>query len=75
MILGYFTNKPLCLDPRFWGRFSGFISVAAKISAQKWFLVAAIYEHFVTLVKTLYKHIILTIMLTWALGFHAKLAY
>ena len=25
MILGYFTNKPLCLGPRFWGRFSGFI--------------------------------------------------
>ena len=34
MILGYFTNKPLRLDPRFLGRFSGFICVAAKISAQ-----------------------------------------
>ena len=43
-ILGYFTNKPLCLDPRFWGRFSGFISIAAKTSAQKFFLVASIYE-------------------------------
>ena len=52
---GYFTNKPpLCLDPRFLGRFSGFISIAAKISAQKFFLVAAIYEHLVGgLVKTL----------------------
>ena len=55
MILGYFTNKPLCLGPRFWGRFSGFISIAAKTSAQKFFLVAAIYEHSVGgLVKTLY---------------------
>ena len=55
MILGYFTNKPLRLDPRFLGRFSGFICVAAKISAQKLFLVAAIYEHLVGgLVKTLY---------------------
>ena len=55
MILGYFTNKPLCLGPRFLGRFSGFISIAAKISAQKFFLVAAIYEHLVGgLVKTLY---------------------
>ena len=54
MILGYFTNKPLCLDPRFLGRISGFISIAAKISAQKFFLVAAIYEHLVGgLVKTL----------------------
>ena len=54
MILGYFTNKPLRLDPRFLGRFSGFIYVAAKISAQKLFLVAAIYEHLVGgLVKTL----------------------
>ena len=54
MILGYFTNKPLRLDPRFLGRFSGFICVAAKISAQKLFLVAAIYEHLVGgLVKTL----------------------
>jgi len=53
-ILGYFTNKPLCLDPRFLGRFSGFICFAAKISAQKFFLVAAIYEHLVGgLVKTL----------------------
>jgi len=54
MILGYFTNKPLRLDPRFLGRFSGFISITAKISAQKFFLVAAIYEHLVGgLVKTL----------------------
>ena len=54
MILGYFTNKPLRLDPRFLGRFSGFISIAAKISAQTFFLVAAIYEHLVGgLVKTL----------------------
>ena len=56
MILGYFTNKPLRLDPRFLGRFSGFMStcIAAKISAQKFFLVAAIYEHLVGgLVKTL----------------------
>ena len=54
MILGYFANKPLRLDPRFLGRFSGFISITAKISAQKFFLVAAIYEHLVGgLVKTL----------------------
>ena len=53
--LGYFTNKPLCLDPRFLGRFSGFFSIAGKSSAQKFFLVAAIYEHSVgTLVKTLF---------------------
>ena len=45
MILGFFTNKPLCLDPRFLGLISGFISTAAKTSAQKIFLVAAIYEH------------------------------
>ena len=52
---GTFTNKPLCLDPRFLGRFSGFISIAEKTSAQKFFLVAAIYEHSVGgLVKTLY---------------------
>ena len=56
MILGYFTNKPLCLGPRFLGRFSGFISIPAKISAQKFFLVATIYEHLVGgLVKTLYR--------------------
>ena len=55
MILGYFTNKPLCLGPRFWGQFSGYICIAAKISAQKFFLVAAIYEHLVGgLVKTPY---------------------
>ena len=58
MILGYFTNKPLCLGPRFWGRFSGFISITAKISPQKFFLVAAIYEHSVgALVKTLYMYL------------------
>ena len=58
MILGYFTNKPLRLDPRFLGRFSGFICVTAKISTQKFFLVAAIYEHLVGgLVKTLYMHV------------------
>ena len=57
MILGYFANKPLRLDPRFLGRFSGFISITAKISAQKFFLVvAAIYEHLVGgLVKTLFR--------------------
>ena len=62
MILGYFTNKPLCLGPRFWGRFSGFICVAAKISTQKFFLVAAIYEHLVGgLVKTLYMYMYLSL--------------
>ena len=56
MILGYFTNKPLCLGPRYWGRFSGFNFITGKSSAQKFFLVAAIYEHLVGgLVKTLYK--------------------
>ena len=54
MILGYFTNKPLCLGPRYWGRFSGFNFITGKSSAQKFFLVAAIYEHLVGgLVKTL----------------------
>ena len=58
MILGYFTNKPLCLGPRFWGRFSGYIYITAKISAQTFFLVAAIYEHLVGgLVKTLFKQL------------------
>ena len=62
-ILGYFTNKPLRLDPRFLGRFSGFIGVAAKSSAQKFFLVAAIYEHLVGgLVKTLYMYIYIYIL-------------
>jgi hypothetical protein len=37
------------------GQFSGFIFIATKISAQKFFLVAAIYEHLVGgLVKTLF---------------------
>ena len=41
------------------GRFSGFISIAAKSSTQKFFLVAAIYEHLVGgLVKTLYTCIV-----------------
>ena len=59
MILGYFTNKPLCLGPRYWGRFSGFNFITGKSSAQKFFLVAAIYEHLVGgLVKTLYSRVV-----------------
>ena len=55
MVLGYFTNKSLCLDPRFWGQISGFIFISVKSSTQNYFLVATIYGDFVgSLVKTLY---------------------
>ena len=55
MISRYFTNKSLCLDPRFWGRISGYVFVAKEKCTKKYFLVATIYGDFVGgLVETLY---------------------
>ena len=55
MISGYFTNKSLCLGPRFWDQISGFIFFAKKKGTQKYFLVATIYDDFVGgLVETLF---------------------
>ena len=54
MISRYFTNKSLCLDPRFWGRISGYVFVAKEKCTKKYFLVATIYGDFVGgLVETL----------------------